>query len=507
MGKIPFPDNISPNAIRGDRLATGNPNLDAPGQALQGLGRAIASLGGKWQRTAQSVKKYNSKLAIEKWNTAQAESYERDKATAKPDGSDWVQNRATFLNKSFQDVRAATSDDPQGREDAEAFFRSTFETTMGKAMADSIAMGQTYVTGTTSESVGKLLAGNAFQSVEQYNDHFENAVKPRLDGVFTEPVQREEAHGAIAVQMRADYIRRFPQAAMPVPREDGTGFDPPPMPQGGIFEGMAPDEWQATTTAAVKADKERRKAEAAERERKATELVSSGYDLLSSEQMTTDWIEGNRDTLSPAQYRTFNAALRRKGQDVKTDPQAFTTLASRAVREDVQDEAFLAYSEGRLSKPDMARIMGLSRQTLSDEAERPWLIEARKSLAERLAPVETEDYAQHAKRLEGVFALNDWASANPKATRDDVKKKANEIATDYNTSVVGNLRASLDLPKFAGGSRFTMSEESLSASAMELANAYRAGKVNVDELTKQTGLLRRWKTVLDEEARLGTSRL
>lgn len=283
----------------------------------------------------------------------------------------------------------------------------------------------------------------------------------------------------------------------------------PAPPEGGIWEGMPPDEWQGYVSAARQVDAQRIKAEVEAKRQADDEIVKSGYDLVAEGALSPAWIEQNRDALSPTEYRVFKNATRRQNVDQKTDNEAYVGFISRATADQdqgaVQDEAFQAFSDGKLAKTDFNRIVTASRRTLEQQSDKPWLTDIRKTVSAQLAPSDPDDKGQYAKRLDGLFELDDWVAANPKATRDEVRKKANELVDSHSKSAVKDLRAALDMPKYSTVARYAMSRDSVTLSAQKLVQAYKGGRINSDELNRETALLKRWASVFDEEARLGNA--
>jgi len=90
------------------------------------------------------------------------------------------------------------------------------------------------------------------------------------------------------------------------------------------------------------------------------------------------------------------------------------------------------------------------------------------------------------------------------AQPDEVKKKSAEIAKEYSASAVADLRAGLDMPKYSTVARYAMTPEAMAVSAQKLAQAYKGGKISAEELNRETALLKRWSSIFDEEAKLGT---
>ena len=276
-------------------------------------------------------------------------------------------------------------------------------------------------------------------------------------------------------------------------------------PTTGIWQYVAPEEWDKAVTKAEKIEADHKKEVEAAKKQVVDDTIKEGYDLIAGDTLNAEWIETNRDTLSPALYGTFQKALERQSKTTDdSDKEIYRTMFDRAVKDPdqdtVQDDAFQMFSDGKLKKSDFNRIFNLSRSTQKGK-ERPFIGEIRKSLAARLSPLDREDTEQYEKRLDGLFALDDWIGQNPNATRDEVKKKANEIAKEYTEDV--DLRAGLDMPMYSTVGRYNFTADSLQVAAQKLAAAYKAGKIKSEELTREAALLKKWKNVLDEEGRNG----
>lgn len=236
--------------------------------------------------------------------------------------------------------------------------------------------------------------------------------------------------------------------------------------------------------------------------------VREGIDLVRNDKLTDDWLTANQDNIPPTDYRRLSEALQRRERETDkiSDAGDYTKLLSRAVGDGdqlmVQQDAMEALRQGRLSKADFNRVYDQSNRTRKLATEVPWAKEIRKSLSSRLQPLDREDSAQYAKRLDGLFAFDDWLSANPKATRDQAQKMAKEIGEEFSAATTADLRAGIDVPMFANVGRYAITRETLPMMAKKLADAYATGKVNKEQLVVQTELLKRWKTLTDEEGRI-----
>lgn len=316
-------------------------------------------------------------------------------------------------------------------------------------------------------------------------------------------IQNGGAPGMTAAQFAAKWINKF----------EGTAPAPLPVmavakPTTGIWEHVSDTEWTHFANQAEAADKDAMQARKAALREEHDELVKSGYDLVVDGALPEQWLADNRETLTASEYRLFSNAIQRQNSGAaETDRKAYLAFLDRAAKDDdqdaVQDDAVAAYGDGHMSKTDFNKVMSLSRATTKHRAAKPWLDDVRSVLSARLAPLDRDDTQQYTRRLDGLFALDDWVEANPQATRDEVKKKANEIAKDFAGAATEDLRAGLDMPQYSTVGRYAMSMESIALSAQKLAQAFKEGKIGEEELNREAALLKRWKSVLDEEARHG----
>lgn len=304
--------------------------------------------------------------------------------------------------------------------------------------------------------------------------------------------------GMTAGQFASKWVSKFEQGNVQV------APIPAVKPTTGMWAYVGDQEWQQATTKAERiADQKAKDIEAAEKLAE-DELVSDGYDLIANDTLTAEWIEDSRQDLSPALYHTFKQALEKQETGGETDTAMYLHLFDRAVKDPdqntVQDDAFRQFSEGKLKKSDFNRIFNLSRSTQTAQSK-PWENEIRKTLGSRLAPLDREDTAQYEHRLDGLFAFDDWKKNNPNATREEMKKKANEIAKEYTEGQ--DLRSGIDMPQYTTVGRYNIDSAALQIAAQKLLQAHKAGKLSSEDLARETAILKRWSKVLEEEARNG----
>lgn len=491
--RIPMPDNVAPNSFRGDRLSNMSPNMAAPARELEGLGKAISGLG-KAFSTQKRVSAFKDRQAVETWSKQQAAQYNDDLANSSPDGSDFLSRREENLIKSFSGLQKEIAD-PAIKAEAGELFETMRVTHFARGAEDIVRKAEGYAVTTTQQSVSEAIEAGQISNLDQFNDYYENVALPKLASVIDDKMRFEMAGGEIARSMREAYIQMDPSVAI---HADKT-------PEGGIWSGMDDAEWSSLANKAVKIDAERIQAAAAAKSEADNKTVKAGYDLALSGGLNSEWLEGNRQSMSPATYRAFNSAIARG--DGKTSDDSLIPVYNAALMDEdqssVQDEAFTAYSNGTLSKTDFGRVMTRSRETERMLTEKPWAVSIRKDMATRLAPANDEDKELHAKRLQGVDAFDEWLAANPAAKPDDAHKKAKEISGDVISATLAERRKSLAIPRYASGPRQSLTLESAGMAAQRLSQAYKSGAINAEELNREAALLRRWMNLFDEEASSG----
>ena len=496
--RIPVPEQINPGVLQGDRLSMNAPDVSAPWRALASMGDAVSDLGAKIKANRDKMEAYNASLAMERWSNDAAMAYEKNLSEGAPDGSDFPARHDEYLTKSYQAAaRSIRNPEDQAR------FAILVENTRGnhllKGAEDARQKAEGYVVSTTTQGVAEAMETGKIGTLNQFNDYFESVAFPKLASVIDDPMKVEAESDNIARLMREAYLAKDPSIAIYATAK----------PEGGIWTGMDDAEWRAAQREAIKRDDERVKAEAKAREEEAVATVRSGYDLVLSGQIDQDWIESNRDFMSAGAYRNFNDATRRMSVDGKTAAMAFVPLYQAALGEAdqgaVQDAAFQAFAEGNLSMVDFARVLTRSRQTETVAAESPWVAGVRKSMATRLAPVDGNDRNLYQKRLQGIDVLDDWLAATPGAKPDEVQRKADEIAKRYIADSVSEMRKTLPLPRYANVPRQNMNLETIGVTAQKIGEAFRLGKINSEELIRETAKLRKWASLFDEEAKLATN--
>lgn len=219
MARIPVPDQINPRAIAGDRLAMQAPDLSAPARALQGLGSALSGLAERYQADKNKMDAYNTNLQLERFTTDQTIGYQQDLDTSAPDGSDFLAKREKGLTEGYQKIRAGIKDPELGAK-ADLVFEQLRGNQLVKGTQDVKQKQTSYVLATTNESVSNIIQSGALDSKEQFDDYYENVIKPRIGSVITDPLQRQKMETTFGQQLREEYFRLHPEAVLPQPGAD-----------------------------------------------------------------------------------------------------------------------------------------------------------------------------------------------------------------------------------------------------------------------------------------------
>jgi GH24 family phage-related lysozyme (muramidase) len=224
MARIPVPDQINPRAIAGDRLAMQAPDLSAPARALQGLGSALSGLAERYQADKNKMDAYNTNLQLEKFTTDQTIGYQQDLDTSAPDGSDFLAKREKGLTEGYQKIRAGIKDPELGAK-ADLVFEQLRGNQLVKGTQDVKQKQTSYVLATTNESVSNIIQSGALDSKEQFDDYYENVIKPRIGSVITDPLQRQKMETTFGQQLREEYFRLHPEAIIDRSQPAASGGD------------------------------------------------------------------------------------------------------------------------------------------------------------------------------------------------------------------------------------------------------------------------------------------
>ena len=212
--RIPMGELLNPGAIQGDRLSMNAPDMSPIARGIQQIGNAVGGLAEKWQADQKKMDTYNANLALERWSNDAAVNYEQNLKGSAPDGAGFMETQQKYLQDSFMKVRN-TIKDPELQAKADIIFEQTKGRHQLTGMKDVEKKQTSYVLSTTGDSIKSTIETGQIGTREQYTDYFDNVVKPRIDSVIDDPLERKKAYALFGQQMAGEYFRLNPGEAAP----------------------------------------------------------------------------------------------------------------------------------------------------------------------------------------------------------------------------------------------------------------------------------------------------
>lgn len=265
------------------------------------------------------------------------------------------------------------------------------------------------------------------------------------------------------------------------------------------------------TTAAEREERARvRTAEKAERDaekalkQQAEDLAKDGDALLSQGQLTTKWIEANRDTLDESDVRYFYKALQDEDAQA-TDPVIYADLRERAgTGEDVREEAKAAYTAGQIKRGDYDRLAGLSEGGLIEGQLPSWFKRGDSYIRNALAVGDAVDDPFGRLRLaEAYDDWHRWARDHANASEADAEKAYQRITAEHALVNFQDSIAVMPLPRYlpAGLNRSQVDVGAIDAAEMALYEAWNGGEIEQADYERQAELLERWRNAVEAKDR------
>lgn len=218
-------------------------------------------------------------------------------------------------------------------------------------------------------------------------------------------------------------------------------------------------------------------------------VVKDGDRLLSQGQLSSRWIEQNRDALTKEDYRYFYKQLRGGDDHELRDPMLYADLREKAgLGQDIREEARNALRRGQIRSGDFDRIIGEVEQQRPSWYKRGTEYISTMSGVSQLNP----DPSAAQTKASMLDEWNDWAAEHPKATERDAQVAYQDIVS-HNMLVQ---MAGLPSPKFMVGTRI---QPDLAATAAATMKAHQEGRIDDTEYARQATLLKQWRSALQPQ--------
>lgn len=218
-------------------------------------------------------------------------------------------------------------------------------------------------------------------------------------------------------------------------------------------------------------------------------VVKDGDKLLAQGQLSSRWIEQNRDTLTKEDYRYFYKQLRGGDDDSLRDPMLYADLRERSgLGQDVREEARKALRQGQIRTGDFDRIIG------EVEQQRPSWYKRGTEYISTMAGVSdlNPDPSAAQTKASMLDQWNDWADEHKDATGRDAQSAYQDIVSQNMLVQM----AGLPSPKFMVGSRI---QPDIAATAAATVKAWKEGRIDEAEYARQAAVIKKWRAAMQPQ--------
>ncbi len=226
------------------------------------------------------------------------------------------------------------------------------------------------------------------------------------------------------------------------------------------------------------------------------EMSKAGDKLLSTGQLTPDWIERNRDNIGEGDYRYFYKQLR-EGETGTTNTNIYTNLMLRASNgEDVRDAARGELHSGNLQLKDFDKLVVRAEKN-SPQADVPnWYKRGESYIKETLRVSDMNPDPSAPQRLANAMdEWNTWVDQNKDAKPEDAQKAYRRITDDYQLIKSTTTTLSAPTPTYMVGSRAAINIDETEAKTVE---AFQSNKISEQEFKRQSLLIQQWRQAAEQ---------
>lgn len=162
--------------------------------------------------------------------------------------------------------------------------------------------------------------------------------------------------------------------------------------------------------------------------------------------LTIDMVQAKKNVMTSAAYRASIKLA--NGDDGETDPATYADLTMRLGSEDITADATRAFLAGRLKREQYSELVGKNRAALADTRPGTPYQTTRRDIIETLKPSEL-NYTPTQKALQqrAIQEFDDWALANPNATREQMQDQAEDIKRRHSQVQVREMYSATPLPR------------------------------------------------------------
>jgi hypothetical protein len=255
-----------------------------------------------------------------------------------------------------------------------------------------------------------------------------------------------------------------------------------------------------------------RQAEAAaekERKQQGEESLKNVYQHAARGTLTSDMIEDARPYITAAEYRNL---LKTQGPDERSqdDPEAIIDLTSRIDTENPAEfakNASVYMREGKLKTSTYLTLAEKNRAASRDDQPASPYKSGREMVRVTLDPGQllSGPAAQIARtaQQQAMTEFDNWAAANPRATRADYLNEAQETVKRYQIVPFDQMKLATGLSRYFGPkTRDAVTVEDVDAAEARLTVEMDAGRLTPEQQAFEIRLLQNWREILNRERAL-----
>ena len=224
-----------------------------------------------------------------------------------------------------------------------------------------------------------------------------------------------------------------------------------------------------------------------------------GLELLADGKLTKEWFENNKSYLSNSDFRRFSKALNKDKNDVRTDPETYTSLIEQARKDPdtAEKEAMEAYNNGRLAQGPFTRIISEARRSRGKDKYPATIQEKRRTFQRAIKPKlrDGESAKRYMQAIDNLDTfIDEQLDRGFKGSDLDnaVKQKIETLIDENSEKESSETLSKMTLPKFADVTVDKFDEAELQEAMKKTIKALSDKAISQEEYEQQAEILKEW---------------
>lgn len=232
-----------------------------------------------------------------------------------------------------------------------------------------------------------------------------------------------------------------------------------------------------------------------QQERNAADL----WEQLFKGTLTFDALTARKRDLNQPDFTALGNALR--GIEGKDDPAVLAGLLPRLDKEDIATEAAQYLGQGRLKNETYVSLVTKNRAALKDDQPASPYKSGRELVNVTLQPPEVlgagaAQDAARAAQAQALVEFDNWATANPRAGRQETIEEAQGIIRRYQVIAFERMAIGVGLPRAYRGARADMTTEALDGAEQETIRQLDAKALSAEQASQELRKIESWREIL-----------